>query len=198
MWPSGPWACKTCTSQLDATRQKSIGRSRLFKKRRTTPSWSVLGVCGHDCGCGSAAACGCGSSAACGCGSSAACGCGSSAPVGVAVLLAVGVAVLLAVGVAVLLAVGVAVLLAVGVSAVVNGWVLLPLQSSSKKKREVERCTTIIQGLKAELAAQETNQRLVLARLEGEKEGWFSTGGGGVGGGHREGCGLRKTPPMVC
>ena len=58
---------------------------------------------------------------------------------------------------------------------------LLPLQSSSKKKREVERCTTIIQGLKAELAAQETNQRLVLARLEGEKEGWFSTGGGGGG-----------------
>lgn len=57
---------------------------------------------------------------------------------------------------------------------------LLPLQSSSKKKREVERCTTVIQGLKAELAAQETNQRLVLARLEGEKEGWFSTGGGGV------------------
>ena len=51
-----------------------------------------------------------------------------------------------------------------------------PLQSSSKKKREVERYTTVIQGLKAELAAQESNQRLVLARLEEEKEGWFSTG----------------------
>lgn len=51
-----------------------------------------------------------------------------------------------------------------------------PLQSSSKKKREVERYTTVIQGLKAELAAQENNQRLVLARLEEEKEGWFSTG----------------------
>lgn len=57
-----------------------------------------------------------------------------------------------------------------------------PLQSSSKKKREVERCTTVIQGLKAELAAQENNQRLVLARLEEEKEGWFSTGGGRVTG----------------
>lgn len=34
----------------------------------------------------------------------------------------------------------------------------------------------MIQGLKTELAVQESNQRLVLARLEGEKDGWFSTG----------------------
>ena len=34
----------------------------------------------------------------------------------------------------------------------------------------------MIQGLKAELAAQESNQRLVLARLEREKDSWFSTG----------------------
>ena len=129
-------------------RRRSIGRSKLFKKQRTTPSWSVLGVA-------VLLAVGVAVRLAEGCGSSAGCGCGS---------------------------------------AVVKGWMLHSLQSSSKKKREVERCTTIIQGLKAELAAQETNQRLVLARLEGEKEGWFSTGGGR---GHREGRGLRKAPPMV-
>ena len=48
-------------------------------------------------------------------------------------------------------------------------------QSSSKKKKEIERCNVTIQRLKEECSSQEAAHKLMVARFEREKDSWFSS-----------------------
>jgi THO complex subunit 2 len=50
-----------------------------------------------------------------------------------------------------------------------------PDMSSSKKKKEIERCNLLIQRLREECAAQEEKHKLVSARLHHEKDSWFGS-----------------------
>ena len=48
------------------------------------------------------------------------------------------------------------------------------MQTSSKKKKERERCDMVIKRLQDELAAQQENHDRVIARLQHEKDAWFN------------------------
>jgi len=47
------------------------------------------------------------------------------------------------------------------------------LQSQSKKKKEKERCTAVIDKLLDEEKRQHEHVRVVMARLKSEKDTWF-------------------------
>jgi len=52
----------------------------------------------------------------------------------------------------------------------VHGWCM---QSQSKKKKEKERCSAVIDKLLDEEKRQHEHVRIVLARLKSEKDSWF-------------------------
>jgi len=47
------------------------------------------------------------------------------------------------------------------------------LQSQSKKRKEKERCTQVIEKLLEEEKRQHEHVRVVMARLKTEKDAWF-------------------------
>lgn len=49
----------------------------------------------------------------------------------------------------------------------------MTLQSQSKKKKEKERCTMVIEKLLEEEKRQHEHVRIVNARLKSEKDAWF-------------------------